>query len=185
MNMKKLTIELLKAQLQNNGIDLSKWGQGDAKTVEQLFEEIEEGETELIKDIDGKLVRKVLCVGADIYYTDGDKTFRLKEEKQMFADGRVRVRDFGRAVSEKMKFGEYSHDAMVRGIQEELGISSNVSLQEIETVVETKDSPSYPGLTSNYVVDVFKVELVPRQYKPEGYVEERDGLTTYFVWEQI
>ncbi|EKD42919.1 MAG: hypothetical protein ACD_72C00533G0001 [uncultured bacterium] len=183
--MKKITIEVLKAQLQNNGIDLSKWGQGDAKTIEQLFEEIEEGETELIKDIDGKLVRKVLGVGADIYYVDGDKTFRLKEEKQVFGDGRVRVRDFGRAVSEKMKFGEYSHDAMVRGIQEELGISSNVTLHEIETIVDKKDSPSYPGLMSNYVVDVFKVELTSRQYKSEGYIEERDGLTTYFVWEQI
>src|SRR3989339_868660 len=136
--MKKITIEVLKAQLQNNGIDLSKWGQGDAKTIEQVF-----------------------------------------------GDGRVRVRDFGRAVSEKMKFGEYSHDAMVRGIQEELGISSNVTLHEIETIVDKKDSPSYPGLMSNYVVDVFKVELTSRQYKSEGYIEERDGLTTYFVWEQI
>lgn len=183
--MKKFTIEQLRMQLQNNGIDLSKWGQGGAKTVEQLFEEIEEGETELTKDLDGKLIRKVLGVGANVYYNEDEQTFRLKEERQIFSDGRVRVRNFGRAVSEKIKFGEYPHDAMARGIQEELGILSNLFLEEVETVVETKDSPSYPGLISHYIIDVFKINLTSTQYKPEGYVEERDGIKTYFVWEKI
>ena len=183
--MKKFTIDSLRAQLQNNGIDLSKWGQKGTKTVEQLFEEIEEGETEMTKDVDGKLLRKVLGVGADIFFTDGDQTYKLKEEKQVFDDGSVRVRDFARGVSEKMKFGEYSHDAMARGIQEELGIMSNIYLEEIETIVETKDSPSYPGLMSHYIVDIFKVNLVPRQYKPEGYIEKRDGITTYFIWTKV
>ena len=183
--MKKLTIEALITQLKSNGIDLTKWGKGEAKTVEDLFREIESGETELTRDVKGKLIRKILGVGADVYYTNGEKTFRLKEQKQVFADGRERKRDFGRAVSGKIKFGETARDAIIREIEEELGIKNNYPMEELETLIDTQPSQSYPGLSSFFMVDVFKINLTRNQFKPEGYVEEENGLTTYFIWEEI
>lgn len=183
--MKKMTLESLTTKLKSNGIDLSKWGNGEAKTVEDLFKEIEEGETELTTDVRGRLLRKILGVAAQIYYNDGQKTFLLKETKQVFADGRERVRKFARSVSGKAKFGETARDAIIREISEELKIANNYPMEELETSVDTNDSQSFPGLQSMYMMDIFKVNLTRNQYKPEGYIEENDGITTYFNWEEV
>ena len=183
--MKKFTIETLATKLKDNGIDISKWNQGNAKTVEDLFKEIEEGETELTKDVRGKLLRKVLGVGAEVYYTDGEKTFILKEQKQVFDDGRERVRNLGRSINGKMRFGENSRDAIIREVEEELGIANNYPMEELETIIDTNDSQSYPGLLSNYIVEVFKINLTRNQFKPEGYIEKGANPTTYFVWEEV
>jgi len=183
---KVMAVAELGTRLQAAGIDTASWGTGETKTVEHLFQEIEDGETVLVEGEAGELLRQVVVGGADVYYTSPDgKTFRLKEEKQVFKDGRERRRDLGRAVSEKMKPGENPPEAMVRGMQEELGIEGDVRLEASETDEETKDSPSYPGLRSKYVTHKFRAELTDDQYKPEGYIEQQEDKSTYFVWEEV
>lgn len=181
-----LATDALKRQLEAAGINTAEWGIGQAKTLAHLQKEIESGETVLVTSSTGKLLRKVIGGGADIFYTSPDgKKYRLKEDRQVFKDGRERRRDFGWAVSEKMRPDEDPRIAMIRGIQEELGISGGVDLEEIETDEETLNSPSYPGLQSQYVRHKFRMTLNKDQFNPDGYVEEQPDKSTYFVWEEI
>jgi hypothetical protein len=134
----------------------------------------------------GELLRKVLVVGADIFYLSPEgKKFRLKEEKQVFKDGRERRRDLGTAVSEKMKPGENPKEAMVRGIAEELEIEGEINLTKIDTDEKLITSPSYPGLQSQYVTHKFEVALNEQQFNPDGYKEEQSDKSTYFIWEEV
>lgn len=176
----------LKQQLQNAGIDVSQWGIGKAKTLQHFLKEIEDGETILIKNIDGKLLRKVIVGNANIYYTSPEgKKFILKEEKQIFKDGRERIRNLDESIAEKIKATENPEDAMVRGIQEELGIESEINLKKDNTKEELLMSPSYPGLQSQYIFHKFETILNDQQFKPEGYIEEQLDKSTYFIWEEI
>lgn len=162
------------------------WGTGEAKTLAHLQREIESGECVLCTDEAGKLLRRVVVAGADVYYQSLDgKKYRLKEDRQVFKDGRERRRDLGQAVIEKMKPNEDPRVAVIRGIQEELGISNEITLTKTSTDVRQVISPSYPGLESEYVRHIFQVTLIDQQFNPNGYVEKQPDKSTYFVWEKV
>lgn len=178
-------MEALQQQLESAGVDISGWGTGQAKTVEHLLAEIEAGETVLVTGQDGKLVRKVIVSAAEVYYQDSHNgRLRLKEAKQIFNDGRQRIRDSEGSVAEKVKMKENPRQAIVRGIKEELGLTGEINLSAIGVYEHTQESPSYPGLLSQYIVHKFKVGLNPEQFNPDGYTEEQNDMTTYFVWER-
>ena len=181
-----LATDALQKQLADAGIDTSLWGTGKAKTLEHLQKEIESGETILITGEAGELLRRVVVGKADIFYQSPDgKKYRLKEDKQVFKDGRERRRNLGQAVSEKIRPDEDPDTAMIRGIQEELGISGKISLTKTMEDVENETSPSYPGLKSQYSRQIFQATLSDEQFKPEGYVEEQSDKSTYFIWEEV
>ena len=183
---KHFATEALKERLANAGIDISSWGTGQAKTLAHLEREIENGETILIEGENGELLRRVVVAGADIYYQSPEgKKYRLKEERQVFKDGRERHRDLGQAVSEKIKPDEEPEIAMIRGIKEELGISGEITLTKIRTDEQKIISPSYPGLESQYINHKFQTILTDKQFRPEGYIEEQTDKSTYFIWEEI
>ena len=70
-------INTLKNLLENSGILTAEWGKGQAKTLEHLANEINNGETVLLQDSNYGLMRKVVLCSADIYYeTKEGKTFR-------------------------------------------------------------------------------------------------------------
>lgn len=182
----ELATDTLKTQLENAGVDISSWGTGKAKTLEHLQKEIEEGETVLTTNESGELIRLLTVASADIIYTSKDgKQYQLKEEKQIFKDGRERQRNFEHAISEKIKLKEDPEMAIARGIKEELGIESVIDLIKIEDTKNLVESPSYPGLKTEYNMHKFKAALNDEQFNPDGYVEIQDGLTTYFIWEEV
>lgn len=180
------SIDSLQKQLLSAGIDTSSWGTGKAKTIDDLFNEIREGETVLTKDESGELLRTVVVGSAAVYHKTADgKTYRLKEDRQVFTDGRERRREMVGSVAEKMKPDEDPAEAMVRGIQEELGIEGELEMHEADSYDEVVDSPSYPGLRSKYLHHTFEVSLKDEQYNPDGYVENQPTKSTYFVWEEV
>ncbi len=179
-------ISRLQKKLESAGIDTSTWGTGQAKTLTHLLKEIESGETVLVTVETGELLRQVAVCAANIYYeSPAGKTYRLKEDRQVFKDGRERRRDLGQAVSEKMEPEENPIEAMIHGVKEELGIDSKINLTESGTDEKIFTSPSYPGLTSKYIRHKFHVILNNEQFSPEGYVEVQSNISTYFVWEEV
>lgn len=179
-------IEALKKQLITAGIDTALWGKGQAKTLAHLIKEIEDSETILTTNQAGELLRTVVVVKTDIFYESPDgKKYKLKEERQVFKDGRERRRDLGQAVSEKMQPAENPANAAIRGIHEELGIGGDITVTTAGTDEETIDSPSYPGLKSQYISHRFRANLSQEQFNPNGYTENQADKSTYFVWEEI
>lgn len=179
-------IDILRRQLEDAGVDTANWGKGEAKTLAHLQKEIDEGESLLVADEDGKLRRKVVVAGADVYYVSPEgRKFRLKEERQVFKDGRVRTRKLSRSLVEKMKPDEDPKAAAIRGLREELGLASNSSLTELGIDENQSASQSYPGLHSQYVRHNYGIVLSDEQFNPSGYVEEQDDKNTYFVWEEV
>jgi hypothetical protein len=93
--------------LRRYNMPLDQWGKGEAKTLDNLLEEIENGEAVLIEDEAGELVREISVVWMTVFYSDeSGNRYRLIEEKQVFDDGRERTRDLSISVGEKMKPGE-------------------------------------------------------------------------------
>ena len=173
--------------LSTSGIDTSHFGRGGAKSLESLLKEIVLGETTLFQTASGKLLRIVEIATADIFYRDKDGiTWKLKEEKQVFKDGRIRIRVRERSISEKILPKESTIEAIKRGIYEELGISSpSLNIQEEGSETHSFISWSYPGLQSIYLNYYFLIELDEEHFRPEGYIEKQEEKTNYFIWEQL
>ena len=179
--------EKLKAILNEAKIDTTEWGQGKAKTLEHLAKEVIAGETEIARTTEGKLVRRITVGKADIYYYDKESgnTYKLVEDKQIFKDGRERKRNLDAAISEKFKPDENPQEAIMRGIQEELNIKGEMKIEEKGMENEEIESPSYPGLNTQYVLHRFETFLERNQFNKEGYKEEQPDKTTYFIWKEV
>jgi predicted RNA binding protein YcfA (HicA-like mRNA interferase family) len=178
--------EEVEALLLEYGVPLDTWGQGNAKGLWHLVKEVEEGETALVEE-GGQIFRTVSVCNAEVYYTaPNGQTYRLREDRQEFHDGRVRRRDLGGAVSEKFKAGEDPSEAIARGVEEELGLGED-GIAHISALGEEHkqgESMSYPGLPTMYIVYRFDVRLSDSGFNPAGYVEHQDDKSTYFVWEK-
>jgi hypothetical protein len=174
--------------LKKHGVDTSTWGSGKAKTVEHLMSEIMSGESQLVETEGGELLRVLEIADGIITFTDGSGVvYKLTEDRQEFKDGRVRKRDHLKDISlaEKVAPGEDPKDALVRGIDEELGITGEIQINGEPTLEEKQvESPSFPGLNTQYKVHKFNLTIGADSFNPDGYQEEQTDKTTYFVWEE-
>ena len=158
-------------------LPIAQYGKGQAKTVKQMIEEIESGESQIIWE-NGKPIRVINLVCVEVVSEDGEQ--QLVEEKQVFSDGRVRERGIW-GVSEKLKPNEEPYEGAIRAMKEELGVE-NCSIQFDSIEKEENESPSYPGLLTRYLKLNYQARVWDEDYKPEGYVEKQKDKTTYFVW---
>jgi len=182
--------EHLTTWLESQGLDVSAWGTGSAKTVGHLYKEIEGAESVLSFDIDGVL--RLLAVAKVRIFLPGRPELVLHELSQIFPDGRERKRNL--LLSEKMKAGEDPTEAAYRGILEELE-TVLVESSEIDMVgdslvkkQERNTSPSFPGLMVVY--DLYTIDAVVDGL-PEGpftTLEDKGGgkvLTLNWGWKAV
>lgn len=130
--------------LQTQNIQIENWGQDNAKTVRDLWREIEFGETNLTAPPPIRHVRVVSIIIKR-------KQQQLIEISQTLYDGRTRTRNH--PPSEKFKVDEDWQAAAIRCLLEELHIDSQrieFNLESYTMTYEIKDSYSYPNLLSCY-----------------------------------
>lgn len=146
-------LDELKHWLISNGIDLSQWGQGSNKSVENLWEEWQSGEMYLQENP----ALRVVPVAQIIIRRDHNI---LIEAIQEFTDHRQRRRNH--PPSEKIKTDENYVDAAKRCLQEELGVECG----DIEILTDThrrskrqRESPSYPGLRTQYTFHIVEAKV--------------------------
>jgi hypothetical protein len=176
------TIGELTNTLTKFSVPIDSWGTGESKSIDHLFDEIKNGECH-VEDAGGYLVRYIEFVGIRIFYKENDEIWHLKEDKQVFNDGRTRRRNIPSSVSEKMKFGEDPRLSSVRGIKEELGVDiEEPQLIKMRDINYNGDSLSYPGLKSIYKGYQFTCYLTKEQYDPNGYIEVQKDKSTFFKW---
>ena len=136
--------------------EYAQWGVGKAKSSEDLWAELQAGETQLT--VCGK--RHVRVVTGWIRRSAEDQRILL-ELSQQLGDGRTRSRK--RPMGEKIQGEETPLKTLYRGLQEELQLTAT----EIEFLksdpyhhVEERTSNSYPGLRSIY--DLYRYEVLCR-----------------------
>ncbi len=180
------TIEELRAYLRARSVPLELWGTGSAKTIEHLLSELNSGESTLASE-HGRLLKIGTGACLNIYHVENGRTLRLREEKQVFEDGREKVRaDLLMSVGEKMVPGEDPIEAAYRALREELGITERLPLSPQPGFVKGPlPSTSFPGVYSQFHMYVFDVYLPDRWYKLEGYVEHQKDKNNYFVWDAL
>lgn len=176
--VQKLITELLK----KHNISIEKWGKDEHKTIGHLIREIEDGEAGLVEE-SGELFRDSMAIGLDVFYVDkcGNRLV-LKEEKQIFDDGRERRRSLSTSLGEKIRAGEDKGAAARRALREELGINPKDEITFIKTKKTLKESQSYPGLVTRRVLYLYEYQVDENDFRLQGYAEYEGGKTTYFVW---
>ncbi len=183
-NLQPKSADDLRALLRSYDISATLWGVGKAKTIEHLLAEIESGECVLQRQPVG-LVRTIHLVAVEVFHVDGDVTWKLREDRQEFKDGRVRRRGYER-LGEKVAPGESARDAACRALREELGITALLGLRAGELSYRGPEkSTSYPGLLTMYQTSPFTVLLPKACFRREGYVEVQKDKTTHFLWLQV
>lgn len=177
------SINELKTKLQEYSVPIDFWGTGESKTIEHLFDELQNDECTIV-DEGGYLVRYIEFVGIRIFYKDqNNQIWALIEDRQEFKDGRVRRRKMPSSVSEKMKFGEDSLISAIRGIQEELEITVTAEqLIKHRPLYYNGGSQSYPGLKAKYKGHQYTCYFDETQFRPRGYVEIQKDKSTFFKW---
>lgn len=183
--------KVLEYLLESHGVDYSKWGQGSAKTVDHLVGELLTAESKLFLE-NHDLVLGTEIVTALVVYVPrqnqpaGAKQTRLRlvEDRQVFNDGRVRMRGGeGGSITEKLKYGETGDlRTLARAMREELGFASVDSVEFLGTTKKEEDSQSYPGLWSRFTQHRYEVRILDKDFDPKGYREVQEDKTTYFVW---
>ncbi len=115
-NRKFQNVMELREWLERAGIDLSIWGRGGAKRIVDLWSEYERGESSFYDDPPCREVEVV-----QIAIRRGDAL--LIEVEQELNDGQRRAR--WRLPSEKLKQGEEPRAAVMRCLDEELGLTKS------------------------------------------------------------
>mmetsp|Transcript_154113 Transcript_154113/g.284010 ORF Transcript_154113/g.284010 Transcript_154113/m.284010 type:complete len:372 (-) Transcript_154113:181-1296(-) len=153
------SMEELEATLSKHHIDPSVFGTGRAKDLDHLLKELCLGECRLqplpLADGGAQLFRVVKIVSVKVRFGNAV----LVEKSERLEDGRIRPR--GNLLSEKLLATESRDTAVKRGLQEELGLKDGYTIVQgsWSNRVESNDSPSYPGLISEYHISAVDVTL--------------------------
>ena len=94
---KALEMEQLKKKLTESGVDLSRFGKGAAKSLDELLSELHSGKSLITTDGFGKITRNVAVASLMLLRSEreanGSSTaYVLVETKVQFADGRMPCR---------------------------------------------------------------------------------------------
>ncbi|KAG2493572.1 hypothetical protein HYH03_008091 [Edaphochlamys debaryana] len=178
------TVAELQAWLARAGVDTSKYGSDQAKTLDELLEEVSKQES-ILEFEGGKALRIVNVLSLHILNSRGQILF---EDEQVLPDGRSRRRNV--PVSEKMVVNEPWHVALHRAVAEELSsaLPPDYQVQVDEgshrVEVETSSSRSYPGLLTQYTLHRVKAHVTGIPDGPFSTTEERPGgqLLTRWIW---
>lgn len=166
-------------------IDTELYGKGERKDLEDLYDEIIDGESEIFSN--GKDVLRVInTVNLFIFYKDEspNEYLFLREEKQVFNDSRVKIRNLLPSISEKKLREENSLTSLQRGVEEELGLMLNLQkLERLPDRIEIKKSKSYGIYTKNYMEEYFYL-LEDVQYR-KRYIEVQSKKKICFSWQKI
>lgn len=139
------SLEKLHALLEAGGIDTSQWGNGNTKSVGDLWAEIVAGESR----IRTPPLQRVVLGAVNVLIHRGEHV--LIETRQVFASGLTRQRHLPPA--EKMQPGERPIHTAMRCLREELGLRHD-AIDIVPTSHPRRRevclSPSYPGLSTEY-----------------------------------
>mmetsp|Transcript_5528 Transcript_5528/g.8996 ORF Transcript_5528/g.8996 Transcript_5528/m.8996 type:complete len:853 (+) Transcript_5528:89-2647(+) len=152
------TTAVIKKQLEDHGIDTTQFGKGEAKNIEQLSEEVQNGSAVLMLDATEhkKLVRVVDVVALRIISGAGSTQKYLIETQEVYADGRQR--NLERLPATKKHPHENTKQTTERIVKDMVDLGAckvHFDFSKREFFESESQSPSYPG-----VLTVYRMEIV-------------------------
>jgi hypothetical protein len=188
--------ELVGKMLQENNIDISRFGKGEAKSLLTLANEVASGAARLMLDATEhkKLVRVVDVVLLRIYSDQKkEKAKVLIETAEQYPDGRKR--NIARLPGTKKEPHESSKETADRILKEMMGMGDckiSFDYDEKEVYEEENESPSYPGVKTVYRKEIVEGHVVATDKDilskvglPAGNnwnFEDKKKNTKYFSW---
>eukprot|EP00930_Biecheleria_cincta_P074398 TRINITY_DN6160_c0_g1_i1.p1 TRINITY_DN6160_c0_g1~~TRINITY_DN6160_c0_g1_i1.p1 ORF type:complete len:799 (+),score=170.29 TRINITY_DN6160_c0_g1_i1:200-2596(+) len=144
--------------LQDHAIDTTAFGVGEAKTLEELAAEVQNGSARLMLDATShkKLVRVVDIVLLRLYSTK-NKEYMLVECAEQYPDGRRRSAI--RVPGTKKNPHENAQETAIRILKDILGMEKlavHFGFEEKEVFEEEMDSPSFPGVRTVYRKEIMQ-----------------------------
>jgi hypothetical protein len=140
--------ELVKFLLENN-VDPKKFGQNNTKSLKDFSNELLKGESSLMVQSDGRLLRVVDIVIMMLQKEGTDDV--LIEASEKFPDGRSSV--LNRLPGSKRRPDENHFVTAQRVLKRQLKMDENVvnlNSKDVKVVEAMQESHSYPGLSSLY-----------------------------------
>jgi len=155
--------------LKDHNIDITQFGVGEAKTLEQLASEVQSGSARLMLDATchRKLVRVVDVVLLRLFSGRDEGSPLLIETGEQYPDGRRR-QAFRMPGTKKFPH-ENAQETAMRVLKDTMGMGQcavHFAFDEKEVYEEEMDSPSFPGVRT-----VYRKEIV------QCYVEESNKET--------
>lgn len=180
----------LKSWLNRHGVSSAKIELNPGKKLSDLYNELKNGESELSSE-GGTVHLSSTVVLMEIVHRDHEGVLsRVVEKFQQFDNGYVQIRrTFGGVPGEKAARGESMHQAVARGLWEELQVTrmKSLSLGEGHDYIEES---CYPGIFGRQHYVPVRVELHPEDVRPEyrERTEPKDGKSgklTVMGWQPI
>jgi len=157
------------------------WGHGEAKTIGDLTDEINAGESHLVIDSSG--IHRVLSIVRMNIVNKNLGT--LVHVKTVLPDGRVRK--IQGLPSGKIIRGETPLAALQREMTEELNLDPQWYTQTPQAVIMGEDpSKSYPRLPSIYEIHPWNITIHEGivELRQGGFVTQEDEQVLYFSWQK-
>jgi len=161
-----MTEEQLEVYLKENGVDPSKFGENHTRTLKEFSTELSEGESSLMKNPQGKLIRIVDVVV--LLVTKEGTTDLLVEHKENYdadkesgKEGHEKI--LNRLPGVKRRSNENHFLAAQRILKNQIKVDENsikLDAKSVRIIEEQKDSSSYPGLNTVYRKRLINAELL-------------------------
>lgn len=166
-------------------VDVSRWGVDGAKSPAELWKELREGDSGLVREENG-LLRLTWPIFIDILYENQGTAYKAYET----ASKKGKFRDLPGTFAEKRHANEDSNDAIRRTYIEEINRSlpqSGLSLKNSQLSFqneweENTGARSYPGLQTRSVNTLYALQLSPDQGVPKPFILVEDNGTSKFDW---
>jgi hypothetical protein len=181
-----VTLDELLDKLIRGKIPINDYGIGNAKTINHLLSEVNEGEAVITIDREGIVYREVNVLWVDVLceLSDGS-VYYLREDRQEFKDGRTKRRELDSSIGEKLKPLETPEYAVQRALSEELGVNNYKSLYGIGYSEKIFVPDTFPGIESTYKMHKY-VSMIPEtEFEIDGYIECQNDKTNYYTWRLI
>lgn len=141
--------EALRIYLKLYKVDTEQFGQNHAKTLTEFSDELLKGDSSLMHDTDGSIIRVVDVVLLKL--TNGENEKILVQAEQTYPDGTKVM--LHRLPGAKRRPDENQFLAARKIVQRQLRIDSNhvtCGVRDVSSVEEEKQSLAYPGLRTVY-----------------------------------
>jgi hypothetical protein len=151
--------EDLSSFLETNKVDVSQFGKGPARTLQDFSNELLKGEAALVVDPDdGKVLRVVEPVLVELVNGQNDKV--LVQTQQKHADGTEKP--LSRLPGAKRRLDENMFSTAKKVIDRDLKIKGSLvtfDATDVQFTESIEDSPNFPGLRTLYRKTIVKARL--------------------------